>query len=123
MRDRYCNRCAEDHEQRCSCAARSRRHAQTVSHRLPAIQRSRYARSMSAASLSVIVPSYNEESRLPALLDRLERDMDRLLADTSMRLVEVIVVDDGSSDATAAVVGAYDGLGGRLRLLRLDRNQ
>jgi dolichyl-phosphate beta-glucosyltransferase len=40
-----------------------------------------------------------------------------------MRLAEVIVVDDGSSDATGTVVGAYDGLGGRLGLLRLDRNQ
>jgi dolichyl-phosphate beta-glucosyltransferase len=78
---------------------------------------------MSAASLSVIVPAYNEESRLPALLDRLECDMDRLLAGTSLRLAEVIVVDDGSNDATAAVVGAHDELGGRLSLLRLDRNR
>jgi dolichyl-phosphate beta-glucosyltransferase len=71
----------------------------------------------------VIVPAYNEVSRLPALLDRLDRDIDRLLADTSMLLVDVIVVDDGSTDATASVVDAYDGLGGRLNLLRLDRNR
>src|SRR5215213_601677 len=88
----------------------TRRRYRTAFRRFSAPKNRWYARSMSAASLSVIVPAYNEESRLPTLLDRLERDMDGVLAGTSMRLAEVIVVDDGSSDATATVVDAHDSL-------------
>src|SRR5215212_145715 len=69
----------------------TRRRYRTAFARFSGRQDRWYARSMSAASLSVIVPAYNEESRLPALLDRLERDMDGVLAGTGMRLAEVIV--------------------------------
>jgi dolichyl-phosphate beta-glucosyltransferase len=74
-------------------------------------------------SLSVVVPAYNEELRLPALLNRLDADMDRILGETSLRLVEVIVVDDGSTDATARIAETHPGLPGRLRVIRLDRNR
>jgi dolichyl-phosphate beta-glucosyltransferase len=45
---------------------------------------------------SVIVPAYNEASRLPRALDRLRRHLDE-----ASEAYEVIVVDDGSDDATA----------------------
>jgi glycosyltransferase involved in cell wall biosynthesis len=48
--------------------------------------------------LSIIIPSYNEELRLPATLERIAA---YLL--TSGRQAEVLVVDDGSTDGTAAV--------------------
>ncbi len=49
--------------------------------------------------LSIIVPSYNEESRLASTLDE--------IADfIGSREIEVIVVDDGSADETAAVARA-----------------
>src|SRR3989440_5777010 len=49
--------------------------------------------------LSIVMPAYNEERRLPASLARLDsyvRGLDRE--------VEVIVVENGSCDGTAAVV-------------------
>jgi glycosyltransferase involved in cell wall biosynthesis len=73
--------------------------------------------------LSVVVPAYNEARRLPALLDLLRAEGDRLAAASGFDLAEVIVVDDGSADATASVVAEHDSLGERLRLIRLGRNR
>jgi len=51
-----------------------------------------------APDLSIIIPSYNEEKRLPATLERIAAYLS-----TSGRKAEVLVVDDGSKDGTAAV--------------------
>jgi dolichyl-phosphate beta-glucosyltransferase len=48
--------------------------------------------------LSIIIPSYNEELRLPATLDRIADYLQ-----TYKGTAEVLVVDDGSKDGTAAV--------------------
>jgi dolichol-phosphate mannosyltransferase len=54
--------------------------------------------------LVFVLPAYNEEENLPRLLaDFAERP--ELLA----RTARVLIVDDGSEDATAEVVDAYDG--------------
>jgi len=58
---------------------------------------------MSDVHLSVIIPAYNEERRLP---DTLRRIVDYLSA-RSYRS-EVIVVDDGSSDGTAHATRQFD---------------
>jgi dolichyl-phosphate beta-glucosyltransferase len=73
--------------------------------------------------LTVVVPAYNEERRLPALLTAFERDLDEIAERSRMRVVEVLVVDDGSSDATAEIVRSFDGLPGRLRLIRHRANR
>jgi dolichyl-phosphate beta-glucosyltransferase len=59
---------------------------------------------MSSATpdLSIIIPSYNEESRLPATLDRIAAYLQ-----TCGRAAEVIVVDDGSKDRTGAVAESF----------------
>jgi glycosyltransferase involved in cell wall biosynthesis len=49
--------------------------------------------------VSIIIPAYNEEQRLPRTLGELERYRARFDGD-----FEVIVADDGSSDGTAALV-------------------
>jgi glycosyltransferase involved in cell wall biosynthesis len=60
--------------------------------------------------VSVVMPAYEEEATIEHVLRRvLELDLP----------LEVIVVDDGSRDRTAAIVGGVDGV----TLLRHDRNR
>jgi dolichyl-phosphate beta-glucosyltransferase len=68
--------------------------------------------------LSLVVPSYNEADRLPPSLVRMREHLD-----AGAEEYEVIVVDDGSTDATAAVVERAAADWPQLRLLRLERNQ
>lgn len=60
--------------------------------------------------LSVVVPAYNEEARLPSTLEAIR-------AHLSGRRYEIIVVDDGSSDRTAEVAGEFG-----CRVVRHPRN-
>jgi dolichyl-phosphate beta-glucosyltransferase len=60
--------------------------------------------------LTMIVPAYNEEARLPKTLDELAR-----LFDTWQIDYRVLVVDDGSTDRTAQIVA---GRGARFNVLR-----
>lgn len=46
----------------------------------------------------VFIPAWNEEANLPAVLDELELELPG---------TDVLVVDDGSTDATAAVARAH----------------
>jgi dolichyl-phosphate beta-glucosyltransferase len=50
-------------------------------------------------SISIIVPAFNEEKRLPATLQRIREFLDG----SAWEFSEIVVVDDGSSDGTAAV--------------------
>ena len=52
--------------------------------------------------LSIIIPSYNEELRLPATLERIAAYLS-----TYAHEAEVLVVDDVSEDGTAAVAESY----------------
>jgi glycosyltransferase involved in cell wall biosynthesis len=54
--------------------------------------------SSTVPDLSIIIPSYNEESRLPATLERIAEYLSSYGHEA-----EVLVVDDGSKDGTAAV--------------------
>jgi dolichyl-phosphate beta-glucosyltransferase len=65
-----------------------------------------------AAFLSIVIPAYNEADRLPTTL----RDLGEFLRQQSYR-AEVVVVDDGSRDATAAVVQAAATSDSRIRLI------
>lgn len=56
------------------------------------------------ATLSLVIPAYNEEARLPALLDALKAGAEAAVADAGMELVEALIVDDGSTDRTAAML-------------------
>jgi len=68
--------------------------------------------SSTVPDLSIITPSYNEESRLPATLERIAA---YLL--TYGREAEVLVVDDGSKDGTAAVAESFRSKIPRLRVV------
>lgn len=52
--------------------------------------------------LSIVVPAYNEQDRLPATLERLEA----YLRGRALR-AEVLIVDDGSGDGTPDLVRAF----------------
>ena len=56
-------------------------------------------------NLSVIIPAFNEADYLPSTLDSIQRASERL-RDRADVEVEVIVVDNNSTDETAAVAEA-----------------
>lgn len=68
--------------------------------------------------LSVVIPAYNEQTRI---LLTLARTVDFLRNHQAGS--EVIVVDDGSTDQTAAMVGELCARAPEVRLIRLPRNQ
>lgn len=73
--------------------------------------------------LSLVVPVFNEEDAIRPFLDRtlpvLERAAALVSADTSF---EILFVNDGSSDATPAVIGALAQRDGRIKVVNLSRN-
>lgn len=67
--------------------------------------------------VSIIIPAFNEALRLPATLDQVER----FLATAGLS-AEVIVVDDGSRDATADVVRQRAAVWPQLKLVAAEHN-
>src|SRR5262245_28817253 len=67
--------------------------------------------------LSVVGPVYNEEAVLPLLVQRL-----RPVLDEFGEPYEVLIVDDGSVDATPAVLAGLRRTWPELRVIRLRRN-
>jgi glycosyltransferase involved in cell wall biosynthesis len=67
--------------------------------------------------LSVVVPVYNEAPNAEALVSELRATLDRLTLTS-----EVVLVDDGSTDDTFALLAAACGDDARFRIVRLRRN-
>jgi glycosyltransferase involved in cell wall biosynthesis len=67
--------------------------------------------------LSVVVPVYNEAPNAEALVQELRATLDRLTL-----TAEVVLIDDGSTDETYALLLAAAGSDPRFRLVRLRRN-
>lgn len=74
----------------------------------------------SEVDLSIVVPAFNEEQRLPASLSRIAA---WLAARTPPLSAEVLVVDDGSADGTARVAQDSATPAFPLRVLRHDANR
>jgi dolichyl-phosphate beta-glucosyltransferase len=70
-------------------------------------------------SISIIIPAYNEEKRLPQTLEQISSYLDR----TEWTFTEIIVVDDGSSDGTAAVAERFAKQRSDTRVLRNPGNR
>ncbi len=68
-------------------------------------------------TLSVVIPMYNEEEVIGLLVDRLRPVLDRL-----DEPYEVVAVDDGSTDSTAAQLAGVRRSWPELRIIRLRRN-
>ena len=58
--------------------------------------------SSAAPEFSIIIPAYNEERRLPETLERIAA-----YVRISRRETEILVVDDGSTDRTAAIAESF----------------
>jgi dolichol-phosphate mannosyltransferase len=65
--------------------------------------------------LSIVIPARNEAENIAPLVAEIAAALDGLLS------YEVICIDDGSSDATAAAVHGVAGTNAAVRLLRHDR--
>ena len=75
------------------------------------------ARSLTLGPVSVVLPACNEAANLPALIAACAKAFAACFPD-----FEIMVVDDGSSDGTAALIGKLAQTNPRLRLLRHPRN-
>lgn len=71
-------------------------------------------------SLSVVLPAYNEEAAIRPVLERLLEAVPQLERDAGLDAVEILVVDDGSSDRTAEEALRF---APRVRLCRHPRNR
>lgn len=74
-------------------------------------------------SLSIVVPAFNEASRLPNLFKGLDTDGDRAARAAGLSVVEVIVVDDGSTDESPRLLAERACTDSRLRVIRFDQNR
>jgi dolichyl-phosphate beta-glucosyltransferase len=70
-------------------------------------------------SISIIIPAYNEQVRLPDTLRRVEQ----YLQEDDWNFREILVVDDGSTDATADAAMALAETNPHIRVLRNPGNR
>lgn len=74
-------------------------------------------------TLSLVIPAYNEQARLPGLFRGLA-GAEGIVAEAGMELVEILIVDDGSTDETAAMLEAAAAENPQLKpVLEFDRNR
>lgn len=67
--------------------------------------------------LSLVIPCYNEEENVPTLLARVEASLRQ-----TQKSFEVVIVDDGSSDSTPALLAKAMATQPWLRVIRMAKN-
>jgi dolichyl-phosphate beta-glucosyltransferase len=72
----------------------------------------------STAALTLVLPCYNEEERLPRTLATYLECLPR-----TPGAVEILVVDDGSGDATSRVAATIAGRDGRIQVIRSEQHR
>lgn len=72
---------------------------------------------MDSVKYSIVIPVYNEQESLPALVDRLRPVMDKLDGPA-----EVVLVDDGSRDASYSIMVDVNRRDPRFKIVQLSRN-
>jgi dolichyl-phosphate beta-glucosyltransferase len=72
---------------------------------------------MPSRTVSIVIPAYNEAGRLPTTLEKL-----RHYADSHSEVRQILVVDDGSRDATATVVSDLATRDRRIQLVSYSPN-
>ncbi|XP_013196899.2 dolichyl-phosphate beta-glucosyltransferase [Amyelois transitella] len=78
-----------------------------------------------SVNLSVVVPAYNEEDRLPSMLEETIEFLEKRLQDHPSYKYEIIVVSDGSRDKTVKVAESFAEKYGseKIRCLELVKNR
>lgn len=76
------------------------------------MERTTGAMSSTDPEISIVIPSYNEELRLPATLEKIAGYLSSLGAET-----EILVVDDGSKDRTAEAAESFRRIFPNLRVI------
>ncbi len=72
---------------------------------------------MSQSLISIVVPIYNEQENLPALRQRMEQVLEATEYDW-----ELLLVNDGSRDASESMIRAFHRDNPRIKLIQLSRN-
>ncbi len=68
-------------------------------------------------NLSIVIPAYNEEKRIKTTIATLLENAPKL------KIKEILIVDDGSTDKTAKVVQTKLHLENNIKLIQLEKNQ
>jgi glycosyltransferase involved in cell wall biosynthesis len=89
---------------------------------VPFVEFSRYAYTlgMSALLATIIVPAFNEGAEFRATLARLERFSSSV---SDRYVLQLLVIDDGSTDETPAIADAFARESGNVRVIHHDRNR
>ena len=69
---------------------------------------------MGKEQLTIVIPAYNEETRLPPTIKKVLQWADQ----TTVFDIELIIVDDGSEDRTCELVREFSGQDSRVRLIQ-----
>jgi glycosyltransferase involved in cell wall biosynthesis len=79
--------------------------------------------------LSIVIPAYNEEARLPRTLARIRgyfsahRVLPELAPDFTLGQIEIVIVDDGSQDGTARIAEEWSRQMPQVRLISNGENR
>lgn len=72
---------------------------------------------MNTLTISIIIPSYNEESNLVQIVEEIEKEMKQINYQ-----YEMIIIDDGSTDQTLAILHGLSVVHPQLKYLSFTRN-
>lgn len=70
--------------------------------------------------LSVLLPCYNEAEAIPSVLTQLLADRKIILASTPVESIEIVVIDDGSTDQSLSLLSKYQS---EIRILSFPENK
>ncbi len=70
-------------------------------------------------TFSIIIPAYNEEESIKSIIERTEKARSCIIRDTFIDNLEIIVVNDGSTDKTKEFAQQYKGI----KLISYEKNK
>lgn len=73
-------------------------------------------------SLSIIIPAYNEEARLPRTFQLLQQGIESGIF-AGYELKEILIIDDGSKDGTSSVTNSHISILPQLKCISVTPNQ